>query len=300
MRMAITGSTGMIGSTLISFLLPKGHGVTQITRRRVLKGAYQTPFLTWDPDAGQIDAQALEGHDVVIHLAGANVGERWSESYKKDILQSRVKGTRLLCQTLARLKNKPKVLLSASAIGYYGNHPPDKISDENSPQGQGFLPDVCRQWEEETKAARDAGVRVVNMRFGVVLSKKGGALAKMWRPFQMGLGGVLGSGKQMMSWVALDEIPHIIDHLMNKNISGPVNLVSPQTVSNAQFTKVLGQVIKRPTIFPIPDFMIQLLFGEMGECLLLEGARVVPKRLQETGYQFHYPDLRSALERAVK
>ncbi len=300
MRVAITGSTGMIGSTLISFLLPKGHGVTQITRRRVLKGAHQTPFLTWDPDAGQIDAQALEGHDAVIHLAGTNVGERWSESYKKDILQSRVKGTRLLCQTLVRLKNKPKVLLSASAIGYYGNHPPDKILDENSPQGQGFLPDVCRQWEEETKAARDAGVRVVNMRIGVVLSKKGGAVAKMWMPFQMGLGGVLGSGKQMMSWVALDEIPLIIDHLMNKDVSGPVNLVSPQAVSNAQFTKVLGQVIKRPTIFPIPGFMIQLLFGEMGERLLLEGARVVPKRLQETGYQFHYPDLRAALEQAVR
>ena len=289
MRIAITGSTGMIGSTLISFLLLKGHNITQITRPKV-----------WDPNAEKIDAQALEGHDVVIHLAGANVGERWSEAHKKDILESRIKGTRLLCQTLARLKNKPKVLLSASAIGYYGNHPPDRILDENSPQGQGFLPDVCRQWEEETRAARDAGVRVVNMRFGVVLSKNGGALSKMWRPFQLGLGGVLGSGKQMMSWVALDEIPFIIDHLMNKDVSGPVNLVSPQVVSNAQFTKVLGQVIKRPTIFPVPGFMIQLLFGEMGERLLLEGARVVPKRLQETGYQFHYPDLRSALERAVK
>ncbi len=300
MRMAITGSTGMIGSTLISFFLSKGHSVTQITRQRVLKGAHQTPFLTWDPDAGQIDSQALEGHDAVIHLAGANVGERWSESYKKDILQSRVKGTRLLCQTLARLKDKPKVLLSASAVGYYGNHAPDKILDENSPQGQGFLPDVCQQWEEETKVAKDAGIRVVNMRFGVVLSKNGGALAKMWTPFQMGLGGVLGSGKQMMSWVALDEIPFIIGHLMNKDISGPVNLVSPQVVSNAQFTRVLGQVIKRPTIFHIPGFMIQLLFGEMGERLLLEGARVVPKRLQETGYQFHYPDLRSALEQAVR
>ncbi len=298
MRIAITGSTGMIGSTLVSFLLNQGHQVTQITRHSLTSSP--TPFIVWNPDSGLMDALALEGHDVVIHLAGTNVGERWSAAHKKSIVDSRVKGTRLLCQTLAHLKKKPKVLLSASAIGYYGNHPPDKILDENSLAGQGFLPDVCKGWEEETKIARDSGIRVVNMRFGVVLSKQGGALKKMWGPFQMGLGGILGSGKQMMSWIALDEIPHVIDHLMQRDIFGPVNVVSPKPVSNKEFTKVLSGIIKRPTLFPVPAIAVKLLFGEMGQQLLLEGSRVMPRRLQENAYQFHYPDIKSALQQAVR
>ncbi len=298
-RIAITGSTGLIGSALVSFLLKQGHQVTQISRNKHLKGP-QTPVVFWDPQKGQVDAAALEGFDAVIHLAGANVGERWDASYKQTILESRVDGTRLLSRILGGLKHKPKVLLSASAIGYYGNHAPDVLLDEASAGGNGFLADVCRRWEAETQAAVEAGIRVVHLRFGVVLSKKGGALAKMGLPFALGLGGILGSGKQMMSWIALDEIPRIVQFLINESkIIGPVNITAPAAVSNAEFTKVLGSVIHRPTFLPVPGFAVQLLFGEMGETLLLGGSHVVPKRLKEMGYQYTYPDLKKALEKAM-
>ncbi len=299
MRIAITGSTGMIGSKITSFLLAQGHEVTQITRRSSVNDL-QTPVIVWDPALGYIDPDKLEGFDVIIHLAGANVGERWDGIYKQSILDSRVQGTRLLCQALAKLNHKPKVLLSASAVGFYGNHEPQQVLDETSPNAQGFLPGVCYRWEQETQPAKDAGIRVVHMRFGVVLSKDGGALAKMWLPFQLGVGGILGNGRQMMSWVALSEIPFVIDHLIQNNISGPVNVVSSQPVSNAEFTKILGQIIKRPVICPVPAFAVRLLFGEMGQTLLLEGAHVVPSVLQRTGYKFHYPDIKSALEEAIR
>ncbi len=300
MRIAITGSTGMIGSAVIKYFLAQGQQVSQISRQASVAND-KTPLITWDPARGQMDAAQLEDFDVIIHLAGANVGERWDGEYKKSILDSRVQGTRLLAQTISRLKNKPKVLLSASAVGFYGNHAPDIILNELSPFGQGFLPDVCRCWEEETKPVSDAGVRVVHMRLGVVLSKQGGALAKMWVPFQLGLGGILGSGKQMMSWIALDEIPAIIEHLIkHEEIAGPVNVVAPAAVSNAEFTKILGAVIKRPTIFPVPAIAVKLLFGEMGERLLLEGSHVVPAKLSASNYQYRYPDLKSALEMAVR
>ena len=253
----------------------------------------QTSVIVWDPALNYIEIEQLEGFDVIIHLAGANVGEYWSPEYKKSILESRVQSTKLLCESLARLVSKPKLLISASAIGFYGNHPPEEVLDENSPSGTGFLADVCRQWEEETDACSQAGIRVVRMRLGVVLSKAGGALAKMWLPFQCGIGGVLGNGQQMMSWIALDEIPFVVDHLIkNDQIAGAVNVVSPQAVSNAEFTKILGQVMHRPTILPVPGFAIRLLFGEMGQSLLLEGAHVVPRRLQESGYQFRFADLK--------
>ena len=300
LRIAITGATGLVGSKLIPFLISKHHQVTQITRRKGLEKD-QTSVIVWDPDIQQLDAAQMEGFDVIIHLAGTNVGERWNKEYKKSILDSRVKGTRLFCQRLSTLKQKPKVLLSASAVGFYGNHSPEVILDEASPKGHGFLPDVCQQWEEETKVAAKAGIRVVNMRMGVVLSKYGGALAKMWMPFQLGLGGILGSGEQMMSWVALDEIPLIAVYLIqNENISGPINVVAPNTVSKKEFTKILGQVIKRPVIFPMPVLAVRALFGEMGQNLLLEGSRVLPNRLQEYGYQFSYADLKLALEKVVK
>ncbi len=297
LRIAITGATGLVGSKVLPFFKDKGHLVVPITRQALLA----PPCIVWDPDAGQLDPEQMEGFDVVIHLAGTNVGERWDGAYKQSILTSRVNGTRLLCTTLAKLKRKPKLLIAASAVGFYGNHMPDTILDEKSPNGSDFLADVCRQWELETKPAQDAGIRVVNTRFGVVLNKKGGALAKMWLPFQLGMGGVLGSGRQMMSWIALDEIPLVMEHLIAKeDISGAVNVVSPNAVSNKEFTKVLGRVIKRPTIFPVPAVGVKLLFGEMGQTLLLEGSRVVPKRLEQSGYQFKYADLKSALEKAVR
>ena len=299
LRIAITGATGLIGSKLIPYFYSEGHQVTQITRQASLKGA-SAPLITWDPDAGKMDEARLEGFDVVVHLAGANVGQYWTPSHKQQILDSRVNGTRLLCTTLAGLKHKPKVLLAASAVGYYGNHAPDISLDEQSPKGHGFLAEVCEAWERETRIAVKAGIRVVNMRFGVVLSKKGGALAKMNVPFQLGLGGVLGTGKQMISWIALDEIPSIMMHVINVDIAGAVNAVSPNAVSNKEFTKILGEVIKRPTVFPVPALGVKLLFGEMGEEMLLQGSRVEPERLQNTNYRFHYPDLRSALMKAMK
>ncbi len=299
LRIAITGATGLVGSKLIPYFHSEGHQVVQITRQASLKGA-STPFITWDPDAGKMDESRMEGMDAVIHLAGTNVAGYWTPSYKQQILDSRVNGTRLLCATLAGLKRKPKVLLSASAVGYYGNHAPDVVLDEQSPKGRGFLSDVCEYWERETQIASKAGIRVVNMRFGVILSKDGGALGKMKIPFQLGLGGVLGSGKQMMSWVALDEIPAVVSHLINVDIKGAVNVVSPNPVSNKEFTKVLGEVIKRPTVLLVPALGIKLLFGEMGQEMLLSGSRVVPARLQKANYQFRYPALRAALEKAMK
>jgi len=299
MRIAMTGATGMIGSKLTHFLLAQGHQVALITRRTSYRHP-QTSVIMWDPGLNYIESGQLEGFDVIIHLAGTNVGEYWTQEHKKSILESRVQSTKLLCKNLIRVRSKPKLLISASAVGYYGNHPPQEVLDENSPLGEGFLADVCRQWEGETNQLLQEGIRVVRMRLGVVLSKSGGALSKMWQPFQLGLGGVLGNGRQMMSWIALDEIPYVVDHLIkNDSIEGAVNVVSPQAVSNAQFTKILGQVIHRPTVLPVPGFVIRLLFGEMGQRLLLEGAHVLPRRLQESGYQFRFSDLKAALEKAI-
>jgi uncharacterized protein (TIGR01777 family) len=299
MRIAITGATGMIGRKLTAFLRPQGHQISAISRS-VSTRQPQTPVIVWDPALNYIETGQLEGFDVIIHLAGANVGENWSPEHKKNILESRVQSTRFLCKSILRLVSKPKLLISASAIGFYGNHPPEEILDEKSPPGEGFLADVCRQWEEETNILSHSGVRVVRMRLGVVLSKTGGALNKMWLPFQIGIGGRLGNGRQMMSWVALDEIPYVVDYLIKTDkMSGAVNVVSGQAVSNAQFTKILGQVMRRPTVLPVPAFAVRLLFGEMGQNLLLEGAHVVPRRLQESGYNFHFADLRKALEKVI-
>jgi len=298
MRIAITGATGMIGSKLTSFLLAQGHQITVITRRRSCDQP-QESVIVWDPLLNEIETEQLEGFDVIIHLAGCNVAEYWSPEYKKLILESRLRSTKLLCESLTKLVLKPKLFICASAIGYYGNHPPQEILDENSPSGQGFLADVCRQWEEETNIAAHAGIRVVRMRLGMVFSKTGGALAKMLLHFKLGIGGPLGNGQQMMSWVALDEIPYVVDHLIkNDQITGSVNVVSPQAVSNAEFTKTVGQLIHRPTFLSVPGFVIRLALGEMGRSLLLEGAHVIPRCLQESGYQFHFADLKEALKLA--
>lgn len=286
MRVAVTGSTGLIGSRLVLFLTEQGHEVLRIPRAQMTGAA---PLVSQD----------LEGLDVVIHLAGASIAGRWSEEYKQEILNSRLKGTSLLCAALAALQRKPKILLSASAVGYYGSHEAEHVLDEYSLKGRGFLADVCGRWEHETVVASDAGIRVVNMRFGTVLSKKGGALAKMLPAFRFGVGGVIGSGDQMMSWVALEEIPNIVLHLIDSDLSGPINIVSPHPVSNREFTETLGEVLGRPTFMPLPAFMVEMIFGEMGQKLLLEGSRVQPARLQRTQYHYYYPDLKTALEKAI-
>jgi uncharacterized protein (TIGR01777 family) len=293
MIIAVTGASGMVGSDLVKKLEGAGHLVRCLVRHEVKDADRE---IRWDPDAGQIDAAELNGVDAVVHLAGENIaGQRWSEDFKRRILESRVKGTKLLATTLANLEMKPAVLVSASATGYYGNRGDEEV-DELAPSGNGFLAEVCREWEAAVEPAHDAGIRVVKLRIGPVLSPKGGALAKMLLPFKMGVGGVVGSGRQYFSWIELDDlVSAIVFALENESLIGPVNAVAPGAVTNREFTKTLGRVLGRPTIFPMPAFAARLAFGEMADEMLLGGVRVAPHELTAAGFQFAYPQLEPAL-----
>jgi uncharacterized protein (TIGR01777 family) len=293
LRIAVTGSSGLVGSRLTASLSAAGHQVVRLVRRNADP---ERGELFWDPSSGKIDSAGLEGVNAVVHLAGANVGAgRWSPSRKAAIRSSRILGTKLISEALATLERKPRVLISSSAVGYYGNRGNEPITEESDP-GDGFLSSVCRAWEDSTAPARDAGIRVVNLRTGIVLTSAGGPLAKMLPPFQMGVGGVIGDGNQYMSWIALEDLIGIIGCLIHKDdISGPVNAVSPNPATNREFTKTLSRILGRPAVIPLPGFAVRLLFGEMGETLLLEGAKVLPARLEASGYLFSYPDLPSAL-----
>lgn len=297
MKILVTGSTGLVGSALVPSLKEQGHEVVRAVRRQTDNAAE----VYWNPEDGSMDAASLSGIDAAVHLAGENIAERWTEEKKRRIRESRVKGTRLLSETLARLEPKPRVLVSASAIGIYGNRGAEVLTEESS-HGEDFLADVCREWEAATAPATESGIRVVNVRIGIVLSAKGGALAKMLTPFKLGVGGKVGSGEQYMSWVALDDVVGIIEHaLTNESLSGAVNTVAPTPVTNLEFTKTLGSVISRPTIFPIPAFGLKLAFGkEMAEGTLLSSARVEPAGLKKSGYEFKYPTLEGALRHALK
>jgi uncharacterized protein len=298
MKVLISGSTGLVGSSLCIALTKAGDAITRLVRESPRS---RQPEIHWDPQKGTIDAAKLEGFDAVVHLAGESIAAgRWSEKQKGRILESRVRGTALLCETLAKLKNKPEVLVCASAIGIYGDRG-DVIVDESSPPGSDmFLVDVCKEWEAATEAASAAGIRVVNLRFGVVLSPKGGALAKMLLPFKLGVGGVVGDGKQYMSWIALDDAVGAIQHVIaTDTVRGPVNAVSPQPVTNYEYTKTLGKVLARPTIFPVPAFAARLAFGQMADELLLASTRVKPVKLIETGYPFRYAELEGALRHVL-
>ncbi len=292
MKILLTGSSGLIGSALTASLSANGHNVKRLLRSRHTGGeAY------WNPEEGTIDLSNCKGIDVVIHLAGDSIAEgRWSKAKKARILDSRIKGTQLIATALARLEERPHTLISGSAIGFYGNRGAD-IVDEGSPAGEGFLAGVCQQWEDATAPAAEAGIRVVNVRFGMVLSSSGGALKKMLLPFKLGLGGVVGDGKQYMSWVGIDDVAGMVQHIINTpSLRGPVNLVSPSPVSNRQFVRTLGQVLHRPSILPMPAFMARIMFGEMADELLLASTRVMPRLLMNTGYNFINSDLREALE----
>ena len=298
MRIAMTGSTGLIGSVLTEELTKKGHSVTPIIRSSTpLKS--NRKVIRWNIDLGKIDTAGLEGQDAVIHLSGASLaGERWTPKYKALIRESRLKSTSFLATSLAQLKNPPRVFLSASAVGYYGEG--EEKKDEASPRGTGFLADLCYFWELATEAAEHRGIRVVHLRFGMVLSKKGGALGKMLSVFKMGLGGKIGSGKQMMNWIVAQEIPEIVLHVIETpSLRGPLNVVAPEALSNEEFTRTLGKALRRPTIFPLPAKVAQMMFGEMADSLLLSSSYVVPKRLLETGYQFSYPTLSEALAKVL-
>ena len=292
-KAAITGPSGVIGSALGNFLETGGHEVFRMVRREADPKKNE---IKWVPDKGVIDAEKLSGMDAVVHLAGESLADgRWTPQKKDAILKSRIEGTRLLCETLAGLKNPPKVLIAASAIGYYGDCEEDVTCSEDCLEGEGFLSEVCGAWEDATQPAKDAGIRVVNIRIGVVLSLRGGALKQMILPFKLGLGGQVGNGKQILSWVAQDDVIGAIHHMIfNHDISGPVNVVSPTPVSNKEYTKTLAKVLKRPAIMPLPASLIRLIFGEMGD-MVLTGAKVEPGVLNASGFDFLYNDLESCL-----
>jgi len=293
MRVAVSGSTGLVGSEVAASLSAAGHEVVRLVRRAPAPGERA---VRWDPEKGKADAAGLEGLEAVIHLAGENIASgRWSAARKAVIRDSRVNGSRFLCETLAGLARPPKTIVCASAIGYYGDRGADVLTEESSP-GAGFLPEVCREWEAASAPAARKGIRVVALRIGMVLSPKGGALPRMLPLFRAGLGGVIGSGRQYVSWVALDDLPRIILHALQRgDLSGPVNAVAPRPVTNREFTEALGKALSRPTPLPVPAFALRLAVGrEMADGLLLASARVVPKRLEETGYRFRFPELLAA------
>ncbi len=291
---AISGASGLVGTQLTKLLTSSGSTVRPMLR----KGNTGIPnSILWDPAKGVVDPQQLNGVDTIIHLAGENIaGGRWTTAIKERIRSSRVDGTRNLVQSLAKAPTQPRTLLCASAIGFYGERG-DEIMTESSPAGTGFLADVCKAWEHEAMAAAAFGIRVVCIRIGVVMSPKGGALAKMLLPFKLGLGGVVGSGKQYWSWVGLNDLVRIIAFCAKTEaVHGPVNAVSPNALTNYDFTKTVGSVLHRPTLFPLPAFAARLVLGEMADDLLLSSIRVAPKALQQQGFQFEQPDLKSCLE----
>jgi uncharacterized protein len=299
MKALITGASGLIGTALQEALKEKGWELLLASRKEPKDKGH----VKWDIEEGFRDEELdqLEGLNAVIHLAGEGVaGLRWTEEKKKAIRDSRVLGTRTVIDLFSKLKDRPKVFIAGSAMGFYGDRGDDEMT-ESSPSGDGFFPEVCREWEAESRRAEDLGIRTVLLRTGIVLSKDGGALGTMLLPFKFGVGGVVGSGKQWMSWISLeDEIRAILFVLENENIRGAVNLSSPNPATNEEFTKTLGEVLYRPTILPLPEFAVSMLFGEMGDALLLDSTKMIPKRLMDAGFEYKYPELKAALEAATK
>lgn len=297
-RILVSGASGMIGSAVAAALRSRGAGIARLSR----PGAAHDPsneLIPWNP-AEPIHADAVSGFDAVIHLAGESVFGRWSSEKKARIRNSRIPATTNLARSLALAKVKPRVFLCASAIGYYGNRSDEVLTEESAP-GTGFAADLARDWEAATKPAADAGIRTVRMRIGIVLARHAGALAQMLPPFRAGIGGRVGSGKQWMSWIDLDDLAGAVQHILQTDsLAGPVNLVGPGPVANIQFTKTLASVLHRPALFPVPAFVMRLAFGEMADELLLASDRVEPRRLLDSGYTFQFPTLKSSLEHILK
>ncbi len=297
MRVFVTGASGFIGSALMRALREAGHEAVALVRRAPRPGAAEIP---WDP-GGAIDGASFSGVDAVVHLAGESVASgRWNGRRKARILNSRVQGTQTIAASIARANPRPRVLVSASANGIYGDTG-DKIVTESEPAGSTFLAEVGRQWEQATRAAGDAGIRTVMLRIGLVLSGQGGALPRMLLPFRMGVGGRLGDGRQWMAWITLDDLIALFLHALSReSMRGPVNAVAPNPVTNAEFTRALGSVLHRPTPFPVPAFAVRAAFGQMGEELLLASNRAVPQAALAAGFQFRYPEIKGALEHVLK
>jgi len=296
LNIVISGATGLIGRAIIPFLTTGGHRVT-----RLVRNTKPSPNqLFWDPLAGKLERSVLKNTDVIINLSGENIGRgRWTKAKKRKIIQSRIKTTALLSEMIANLEPPPKVLLNASAIGYYGNQGDLRLTEEND-CGTGFISEICRNWEKAASLAQKRGIRVVFLRIGVVLSPCGGALKKMLLPFKMGLGGKFGSGRQYISFIGIDDVIGAIYHIINNDsLDGPVNIVAPKPVTNLEFTKTLGKVVKRPTLFTAPEIAIKSVFGEMGQEILLSGIRVEPQKLVASGYNFRNPDLEGVLRHSL-
>lgn len=298
MKVLISGSTGLIGKNLASYLEYQGHEVYSLVRSESKLGPRK---IFWQPNKGVLDASELEGCDVVVNLAGENIADRrWTSKQKTRILESRTKSTHLLASTLAQLQQKPNLFISASAIGYYADRPFETLYEHSFPVEGLFISDTCKAWEDAARPARDAGIRVVHPRIGIVLSKEGGALAKLLLPFSFGMGGDIGSGKQIMSWISIEDVIYALYFIMNHpEIEGPVNLTSPNPVSNSNFTSSLARVLGRPALAPLPSFLAKIIFGEMADALLLASAKVKPKVLEDAGYKFSYPTIEEALRSLV-
>ncbi len=285
MKILITGATGFIGTALQKSLGDQGHTVKPLSRGG---NSLSADNPCWDIKNNSIDLKGFEP-DAVIHLAGQNLAQRWTKAHKKSVLESRVDGTRLLVSHLVEMERPPKILLSGSAIGFYGLRGDEILTEKSSSNSKDFISEVCIAWEAETEPARAAGIRVVLMRTGIVIGKNGGALDKMLTPFKAGLGGIIGSGKQYMSWISLDDMMGLVDFLLKENISGPVNMTGPEPATNKVFTEALGEALNRPTLVPVPAFAVKTLFGsEMAKEMLLGGARVIPQKVMDAGYDFKH------------
>ncbi len=297
MKILVSGASGLVGSALCPRLESSGEQVYRLVRHAPAR-AHE---IVWDPERGVADPAQLEGFDAVVHLAGESIGAgRWTEARKERIRSSRAVGTRGLAEALARVTRKPRAFVCASAVGWYGNRGDERL-DETSPPGSGFLAEVCREWEAACEPLARAGVRVVNTRFGMILAPHGGALPKMLVPFRMGIGGRLGSGDQWMSWIALDDVLGGIRHVLARpDLSGPVAFTAPSPVTNAEFTRVLARVLRRPAIVPAPAIALRLVLGEMADELMLAGQRVLPAALQRAGYAFMHPELEGALRHVLR
>jgi uncharacterized protein (TIGR01777 family) len=294
LHVAVTGASGLIGSAVSGRLESAGHRVSRVVRRQPANPGE----ISWDPAARSLDPRSLEGVDAVIHLAGENVGRRWTAARKARIRTSRVDGTRLLSETLAALQRPPQVLVSASATGIYGDRGDEVLTEQSQPgnRDRDFLVSVVEEWERAADPARSEGIRVVHPRFGIVLSPAGGALRKLLLPFRLGLGGRLGSGNQWMSWVSIDDVVEVVQYLLaNDALEGAINITAPEPLTNAEFSRILARVLSRPAVFPVPAGLLRLALGEMADSTILSSARVLPSRLLQSGFRFTRPELESAL-----
>lgn len=290
MKILISGSTGLIGKKLVDRLVASGHDVTRLVRNSKDVG------LLWDPYKGEVDISRMEGYDAFVHLSGESINGRWTKTKKKEIIDSRVITTRFLAECIKKLKSPPKAFIGSSAIGYYGNRADEELNEENS-AGVGFLAEVCKAWEAEENRIASKDIRVANIRTGLVLSTEGGALKELLLPFKLGVGGIVGSGRQWWSWITLNDLLRVYQYVIeNESVKGPVNAVGPNPVTNKTFVKILGKALHRPSIFPLPAFIVNLIFGEMGQELLLNGQKVMPKRLMGAGFQFEQAELEPALK----